>query len=296
VPWQGAVSGAITAIAVDATHAYWAEFDPPTGTSLRRRALADGGIETLVPAQDGGFAFGEIALANDAVYARGYARVDAVSHDAGAFVATSVGGNGCLASENGGFVESERDLSRVVRYSGLGGSGVPVATGQAGVDEIASTRNGSLLFWLLHGPPDSLASDDRGAIRTVALNASGVGLVADDTAAYWGEDGGSVWAIDRDATTPRMLANRPEEPFIYKASATGVSPGVLALDGTYVYWLARAPDSVMSFATNTLVRANRCNGELSIVARGIDQSLAGLAVGAQHVYWSSKDTIWRVEK
>jgi hypothetical protein len=35
---------------------------------------------------------------------------------------------------------------------------------------------------------------------------------------------------------------------------------------------------------------------VSIVATGINQAYSGVAVSAEHVYWYSSETIWRVEK
>jgi hypothetical protein len=234
--------------------------------SFHRRALAAGSTSaTLFVEQDSGTTkpFAQVAPGGVAVYGRRYDTVVAFPRDGGALVALPTGNGGYVAAEEGGFVESESGA--ILRRLDLG-TPLILSDSDTGSGEIVSTQGGALLYWLLHGPPDTLVAfvaTDAGTVRRpMGLDASTLGLVADDSAVYWAQQGGSIGVYDSNSASgqPRVLASRPQEPIIQASGFTGPTPGAIALDATHVYWLARPPDGA-DFATDTLFRANRCTGE-----------------------------------
>jgi sugar lactone lactonase YvrE len=243
--WNGSAQAASRAIALDATHVYWATLDLTTAKySLSRVPIAGGSREAVVSDQP---IVDHIAVDSTGVYWTG------VSSEGGSVVKTPLAGGASttlathrgvtgIAIDGANVYFTTVDLTdtkkgAIMKVAKAGGAPVQLATGESATDG-AIAVDATSIYWaaVVDGAHDFIRKVpiSGGAVTTLATDVHWpVALAVDGAAVYFTTSGrptdpsgvsGSLTKVSLDGGPSTTLARRLG------------SPGSVALGGARVFW------------------------------------------------------------
>ena len=213
-------------IATDATHIYWTGY---AGDVVRRRAKSGGAVEAIASGQDGAYG---IAIDSSHVYwtnsSGGQVMRVAKAGGTPETIATTQQDPRGIALDATYVYWSSHAGDKVVRRAKSGGTIETLATGQVGANRVAV--DATHVYWTNYpGGEVRRKPLAGGAIDTIATGQDGpTGVALDASHVYWGVY--NTGRVDRRAKSGGAVQNLAMPPMVSN----------VAVDDDYVYWVTYA--------------------------------------------------------